>query len=164
MIWHLVSILIAIITFLLSSRLIYKLTVKLYAKRILTPLELSIEHLQYSYEELTYYVNIPTNNPDILQAKKEDLILRREFSSTLFPRIKGIHIYLRTGPHQQMMIAYLPVDRYCIPLLRIFLLRNQISKEAYNRIVACKLLQKQTAQEILEEVYQQLRRANRYVS
>lgn len=164
MLWHLISIVFVIVTFLVSSRPIYKLTMTLYARRILAPLELSIEQLKYSYEELTYYVNIPTNNPVILQSKKEDLMFRMEFSSMLFPTVEGIHIDLRTGPNQRMMIAYLPVDRYCIPLLRIFLLRNQMSKAVYNRIVACKLLQKQTAEEILEEVHQQLRRANRYIS
>lgn len=161
--WHLLSVLLCLLTLVLSSKWMYRMTVSLFAKRLLRRYDLTIQGLLYSYEEITYFVNIPTNNPDILHARKEDLFLTMEYTSILFPKIKGVHVYQKTGPNQKMLIAYLPVARYCIPLLRIFILRGQMKKEEYDRIVACKLHQKQTAQEILEEVYSQMRRRNRFV-
>lgn len=162
--WHLVNIAAGLLVFFLSSRAIYIFTVNLYAKRFLRRFELTVEELLYSYEEITYFVNIPSNNPHTLNARKEDLFLSMMYTSPFFPKLKGVNVYQRMGPHQKTLIAYLPVERYCIPLLRIFLFRGQMSKEAYRRIVACKLHQKQTESEIIEEVYTQMRRSNRFVS
>lgn len=133
------------------------------SRRILNRYGLKLEELHYSFEDITYLVHVPTQNPALLEARLEDLYCRKEFVSFLYPRIKGVRIYAKTRQEGDIPVAYLPIDRYTLPVLRLLQMKGYLDEETYRRISGCKLVHPGTLKEIMSEVYRQLRTTDRFL-
>lgn len=154
------SVTIAIVVFsvliLISNRFFYFLEVKTVAVRITKSLGLNIVDLDYSFEQIVYFVSLPSNIPDIKNAKQEDLVIKLDYKSLFFPRLVGIKIYIRTDK-EDIIISYLPIKDFRFPVLDQILEQGKINEDDYLKISTYKLIHQRTLQEIAEEAYNQIR-------
>lgn len=151
---------IAIVVFsvliLISNRLFYYIEMKTVAVRITKSIGLNIVDLDYSFEQIVYFVSLPSNIPNIKNAKQENLVIKLDYRSLFFPRLVGIKIYIRTE-QEDIIISYLPIKDFRLPALDQILEQGKINEADYLKISTYKLIHQRTLQEIAEEVYNQIR-------
>lgn len=144
-----------LITSFLTSIPFYNLSMKQFTKRIPARYGFKVSELNYSYDQMIYFISMPTSLPYVKAAGKNDLIIEHDYSSFLYPLLKGIKISLITNG-QKLHLAYLPIGSFWIPHLDKLLQDGKIDEQTYLKISASKLLHPKTMNEVREEVYKQL--------
>jgi hypothetical protein len=139
----------------LTSRPLYNLSQKLYANRVTVQYGFRVSELHYSYDQMIYFISMPTTLPYIKNALKEDLIIEQDYTSYFFPVLKGIKISLKQN-EDNLYLAYLPIGNFRLPHLDKLQQEGTIDEQTYLRISTSKLLDPGTLQEVREEVYKQL--------
>jgi hypothetical protein len=139
----------------LTSRPLYNLSQKHYSKRVTAYYGFQVSELHYSYDQMIYFISMPTTLPYIKNALKEDLIIEQDYSSYFFPVLKGIKISLKQHG-ENMYLAYLPIGNFRLPHLDKLQQEGTIDEQTYLRISTSKLLDPGTLKEVREEVYKQL--------
>lgn len=139
----------------LTSRPLYSLSQKHYSNRVTAHYGFKVSELHYSYDQMIYFISMPTTLPYIKNALKEDLVIEQDYSSYFFPVLKGIKISLKQNG-ENMYLAYLPIGNFRLPHLDKLQQEGTIDEQTYLRISTSKLLDHSTLQEVREEVYKQL--------
>lgn len=139
----------------LTSRPIYNLSMKNYTKRVTSKFGFKVADLHYSYDQMIYFISLPTTLPYVKTAVKEDLIIEKDYSSFFFPVLKGIKISLFVND-QKIYLAYLPIGNFRLPHLDKLQQDGKIDEQAYLKISTSKLLHPRTQKDVSEEVYKQL--------
>ncbi|MBT2692485.1 hypothetical protein [Bacillus sp. ISL-55] len=139
----------------LTSRPLYNLSQRHYSNRVTAHYGFKVSELHYSYDQMIYFISMPTTLPYIKNALKEDLIIEQDYSSYFFPILKGIKISLKQNG-ENMYLAYLPIGNFRLPHLDKLQQEGTIDEQTYLRISTSKLLDPSTLQEVREEVYKQL--------
>lgn len=139
----------------LTSRPLYNLSQKHYSNRVTAHYGFKVSELHYSYDQMIYFISMPTTLPYIKNALKEDLVIEQDYSSYFFPVLKGIKISLKQNG-ENMYLAYLPIGNFRLPHLDKLQHEGTIDEQTYLRISTSKLLDPGTLQEVREEVYKQL--------
>lgn len=149
----------AVIVFLmtagLTSRPFYDFSMKKYTKRVTSKFGFKVSDLHYSYDQMIYFISLPTTLPYVKSADKEDLIIEQDYSSFFYPVLKGIKIFLKFNG-QKLYLAYLPIGNFRLPHLDKLQQEGSIDEETYLKISTSKLLHPKTLTEVREEVYKQL--------
>lgn len=143
-------------TTILFSQYFYVRTIKADATKIAKSLHFDIVDLPYTFDQLIYFIALPPYLPGVELVQLNDLYVKRHFSSTFFPRLNGLIIYLNTDGEEKM-IAHLVVKKFRIPYLDRLKLHGHLDEDKYAKIIATKLMHPTTEQELLEEVLKQLR-------
>ncbi|MNO85493.1 hypothetical protein D3C76_768660 [compost metagenome] len=141
---------------LLSSRFFCFVEMKSVAVRITKSLGLNIVELDYSFEQIVYFVSLPSNIPTLKNAKQEDLVIKLDYRSLFFPRLTGIKIFIKTE-EEDIIISYLPTKDFRLPVLDQILEQGKINRDDYLKISTYKLIHQTTLNEIAEESYKQIR-------
>ncbi|SDF60247.1 hypothetical protein SAMN04488542_11391 [Fontibacillus panacisegetis] len=141
---------------LLSSRFFCFVEMKSVAVRITKSLGLNIVDLDYSFEQIVYFVSLPSNIPTLKNAKQEDLVIKLDYRSLFFPRLTGIKIFIKTE-EENIIISYLPTKDFRLPVLDQILEQGKINRDDYLKISTYKLIHQTTLNEIAEESYKQIR-------
>jgi hypothetical protein len=141
----------------LPGRLFNRSGVQIRAQKLLTPHQMLTDDLHYSLEHLIYFVHVPSHDPQIAGATRQDLYIRKDYLSYLFPRIAGLHIYLRTKDGYDQLIAYLEIDKIGLPQLSEYLIRGVLTREQLTLIATAKATHAKTMKEILDHVYSEIR-------
>ncbi|WP_085506555.1 hypothetical protein [Thalassobacillus devorans] len=142
---------------LFSSRHFYYSELKQFAKRIETRHGINLAGLNFSFEQMVYFISLPSNIPLLKKAGQEDVVIRFDYGSLLCPRVSGIEVVVETG-NEHMSLAYLPIKDFRLPTLDKMFEEGKIDEKAYLKLSAAKLMEAETIKEIKEEVYQQIRR------
>jgi hypothetical protein len=140
----------------LFSKAGYKLILKHSSSKKLLRLGYKLEDVKFSFDRMVYTVSLPTNQPDIMRANKEQFLASEEFGSMIYPQLSGIRVLLNAGHGNAQLIAYLPIEQFRLPLLDQLLLDGKIKAEVYRQICACILILPSTKQEMIGEVYKQI--------
>ncbi|HLO12472.1 MAG TPA: hypothetical protein VK190_09675 [Pseudoneobacillus sp.] len=149
------TVFIFITTIVLSSCLFYKVELKTLTNKVMKDLSLKIVELDFSFEQMVYFISLPSNLPVIKMAKKEDLSLELEYSSLFFPRLTGVKIYIQTND-EYVILSYLPIKDFRLPKLDQLLESGKINQTDYFNISSTKLMHPSTLNQIKDEVYKQL--------
>lgn len=158
-----VTILIFVATITFSSQFFYKLALKSYATRLADKLTIDILQLNFSYEQMVYFVSLPSNLPLIKDSKKTDLQIECEYSSVFFPKLTGIKVSIHRGS-ESLTLSYLPIKDFRLPKLDQLLEQGAISEIDYLRLSTWKLIHPKTLNEIINEVYKQIEGRNKMQS
>jgi hypothetical protein len=156
---HEFSMIVTVGTFLaaifMSSQYFYTVNLNIFSKRLLGRLEIDIEQLNYSFEQIVFLVSLPSNLPQLTKAKKTDVVIQKEYSFLLFPELKGIKVYLQMGKNKTF-IAYLPVKDFRLPKLDRLLVDKKITENEYLKISAFQLIHPTTLKKITDETIKRL--------
>jgi hypothetical protein len=142
-------------TILLSSRFFYVMELKSYAKKLKQSLGVSVIELDYSFDQMVYFVSLPSNSPIIKNAKREDISIEYDYTSFFFPKLSGISIYIH-NKREKEMLAYLSIKDFRLPKLDQMLEGGKLSEKEYLKVSMYKLIHENTMKEISEEVYKQI--------
>jgi hypothetical protein len=149
------GVLIFLMTAALTSRYLYSFSMKSYSRQITAHFGFKVSELHYSYDQMIYFISLPTTLPYVKSAVKEDLVIEQDYSSFFYPVLKGIRISLN-DKGQKLYLAYLPIGNFRLPHLDKLQNDGQIDEQTYLKISISKLLHPKTLQEVREEVYKQL--------
>lgn len=141
---------------LLLSKYGYRIILRLFTKNKLKQLGYKLEDVQFSFDRMVYTISLPTNQPDIIRAAKENFAVKEEYNSWIYPQLIGSRVVLQPVQGHDQLIAYLPVEQFRLPLLDNLLMDGKITEEDYRRISECKLILPLTKAEIIDEVYTQI--------
>lgn len=141
---------------ILGSKYFYFMYLKYFTNKTLEKLNYNLKDLKYSYEEIIYFVPLPSNNPIISNSSRNDLYVKKELISPIYPSIKGIKVILKNKKDKDILIAYLAKDNFRLPTLDKLLFYKKIDINTYSKIVSYKLIHPVTIKEILDEIYIQL--------
>lgn len=147
--------LIFLVSIALTSRPLYNFSMKNYSKSITSQYGFKVSELHYSYDQMIYFISLPTSLPYVKAAVKEDLIIEQDYSSYFYPSLKGIKIYLNLNA-EKLYLAYLPIGNFRLPHLDKLQQEGRIDEQTYLKISTSKLLHPRTLQEVREEVFKQL--------
>jgi hypothetical protein len=142
-------------TIILSGPLFYKVELKAFTNKALKALSLKVVELDFSFEQMVYFISLPSNLPVIKSAKKDDLSLELEYSSLFFPRLTGVKIYIKTNG-EYVIVSYLPIKDFRLPKLDQLLESGKINQSEYVKISSTKLMHPSTLNQIKDEVHKQL--------
>jgi hypothetical protein len=142
-------------TILLSGPLFYKIELKAFTNKTLKNLSLKVVELDFSFEQMVYFISLPSNLPVVKTAKKGDLSLELEYSSLFFPRLTGVKIYIKTNG-EYVIVSYLPIKDFRLPKLDQLLESGEINQSDYVKISSTKLMHPSTLNQIKDEVHKQL--------
>ncbi|MEK4513366.1 hypothetical protein EJP82_08855 [Paenibacillus anaericanus] len=140
---------------ILSSRFFYSMELQAVTRRLTKSHGFQILKLDYSFEQIVYFVSLPTNIPTIRNAKQEDVVIKLDYRDLLFPRLLGIKIYIKTDM-KHIILAYLPIKDFRLPALDQILEQGKIDGQDYLKISTYKLMHKTTLEQISDEVYKQI--------
>jgi hypothetical protein len=150
-----VIIIIFIGTILCTSRFFYIFDLKTLAKKLTSSLQIDVLNLDFSFEQMVYFIALPSNIPSIKNAKIEDLIIEHDYTSLFFPKLAGIKIRIHSDPEKRIL-AYLPIKGFRLPTLDRMLEQGKINDSTYLKISTFKLIHPSTLKDISDEVFKQL--------
>lgn len=149
------AVIVFLMTAALTSRPFYDFSMKKYTKRVTSKFGFKVSDLHYSYDQMIYFISLPTTLPYVKAADKENLIIEQDYSSFFYPVLKGIKISLKFNG-QKLYLAYLPIGNFRLPHLDKLQQEGSIDEQTYLKISTSKLLHPKTLTEVREEVYKQL--------
>lgn len=149
------SAVIFILTLLLTGRFFYKISVSCKAKHSQNRLNFNVNDLNFSYEQISYFVTKNNHYHFLVNVKPEDLFLDFVYSSTFFLKLKGTKICIKNNDKKQVL-AFLSTDNFRSPLLDKFLQEGRLSQANYTNVSVYKLLQEEIQQKIINHAYNQL--------
>jgi hypothetical protein len=138
------------------SRFYYYLGLKKKTATILDRLQLNWSELHYSLDHLVYFIPLPCHHPQLKTIGRNDLYVKKEFASFLFPSVSSLRIFAKTKDGEQL-IAFLAVDKLGFPQLTEFLWNGSLSAEEASLINVYKAIHNDTIREILDEVYRTMK-------
>jgi hypothetical protein len=147
---------IIIILIVLSSQLFYRLYMYWYVSWKLRQLKFDLGEITYSLEKMIYFVTLPSIDSEITSAEPDQIIVRADFDSMLFPRFEGLRIMLRDSHKKERVIAYLSAEHFGVPMLNNLFINQTLSAAAQNRISAFRMMHPTTIREIQMEVHRNL--------
>ncbi|WP_442597123.1 hypothetical protein [Neobacillus sp. D3-1R] len=150
-----ISAIIFISVLLLSNRYFYFLELKAFTNRVSRTLGLDVLQLDYSFEQMVYFISLPSNIPVIKKAKQEDILIKCVYTSLFFPRLSGIKILIKSN-EENRVVAYLPIKDFRLPTLDRIQEEGKINESSYLKISTYKLSHSTTLKEISEEVFKQI--------
>lgn len=142
---------------LASGRLFYVYHLKSYAKRKAKSLGFDILKMDFSFEQMVYFLTLPSSLPAVKKAKPQDIKVEIDYGSFFFPKVAGIKVKLRNASEEKIL-AYLPIKDFRLPQLDQLLERREIDEAAYLKMATYKLIHSNTLQEISEEVYNHIKK------
>ena len=138
---------------LIFSRTFYYFGLKKQARDILSKLNIKEIDLHYSLDHMIYFIQTESANPIVKNAGRNNLYVKQEFQSVLYPSVTGLQIYIRLSGNTDILVGYLAVDQLGFPQLSELALKGQMSETELRTISAYKALNPQTQKEMLDEVY-----------
>lgn len=141
---------------LVLSQWFYRLHLHMYTSYKLKKLKYTLEEFTYSLEEIIYFVTLPSMDPNLTGAKPEEIIVKPDFDSVLFPQLTGVSVLIGQPGGERRVIAYLTVEQMGTPLLDSLLMQGLINRRSYHTMSAYRMLQPSTFHEIRLEVHRQL--------
>ena len=149
------SAVIFVTTLVLTGRFFYKISVRVKAKHSQNILGFNLNDLNFSYEQICYFITKNNQYRIFVNIKPEDLFLDFAYSSTLLPTLNGVKICFINDSSKQVL-AYLSTDKFRSPLLDKYLQEGKLTQQAYLNLSSHKMLQKETHQLIVNHTYNQL--------
>lgn len=142
-------------TIVLSSRPCYLFILRHIAKREAEALNVSLQDVSFSLDQMVYFIALPTTIPEVRDVRKDELIIEPYYESHFFPDVNGIQVSVKSG-QEVMPITYLPIDDFSLPILDRYLETRTIN-ERTNRIIRAHVItHERTLQAIRDEVYHHL--------
>lgn len=149
------SIVLFLATIVMTDRYFYHFSMNLRETHFEKKYGYSIANMSFSFEQMVYLVKLPSNSPVFKKAKKEHLSIDYDYSSYLFPYLKGISVNLKSN-NEQVALAYLAIDNYRSPVLDKLLKEGTINLNTYRKISTCKIRHPKMKEVIVEEVFRKL--------
>ncbi|MDZ5473997.1 hypothetical protein SM124_19945 [Bacillus sp. 31A1R] len=153
--YFLIGILLFFLTMILFSSQFYIFATRNYTKAVSKRLGFKVKELHYSLDQIIYFISLPSNLPEVRNAKIEDLVIEQDYSCYLFPKLKGIKIWIHSNKNR-LELGYLPIENFRLPSLDKWENEGKISDETNFKISICKLIHPKTIKEIREEVFKQI--------
>ncbi|RCX17782.1 hypothetical protein DFP94_108143 [Fontibacillus phaseoli] len=150
-----IIVLLFILMVLASGRFFYGRELKSRARKLSRTFHLEIPNMDYSFEQIVYFISLPTNIPSIRNASRDNLVIKLDYKSLIFPRLSGLKMYIKSEK-EKILLAYLPIKDFRLPALDQILKQGKINESDYRNMSTCKLIHPATLKEINEEVYQQI--------
>lgn len=142
-------------TILLSSRPCYLFILHHIAKREAAALHISLKDASFSFDQMVYFIALPTTVPEVRDAMKEELIVTPYYESYFFPDVNGIQVSVKSG-QEVIPITYLPIDDFSLPILDRHLEARTIDVRTNRIIRAHMIVHNRTLEAIRDEVYHHL--------
>ncbi len=152
---NLLIILLFIFTILLSSKFFYIGELKIFARRISSLYGLDIINLDFSFEQMVYFVSLPSHSPIMKNVELSDIHIEYDYTSLFLPELSGIQVYINVES-EKMLIAYLATKDFRVPKLDQMQEQRKINSTGYLKISSYKLVNQKTIKEITNEVYNQI--------
>lgn len=143
-----------------TGRYFYCLELRAASRRLTRKLGLDILKQDYSFEQIVYFISLPSNMPAVRHAGRDNLIIKLDYRSLFFPRLSGLKIYIQAG-HERIAVAYLRIKDFRLPALDQILEQGRINESDYLKMSTCKLIHPVTLNEISDEVYRQIQLGRR---
>ncbi|UCZ54850.1 hypothetical protein LGQ02_08940 [Bacillus shivajii] len=147
----------ASISLIMLSRPFMYYVLKWKTENKLTKHNKKLTELHFSYEEMTYFVSLPNSTPLIKEAKREQLKAVPDFTSFIFPKVKGLKMQVQSE-EDQILIAYISIDQFRLPFFDRLLHDKKMNERQYYEMSAYTLLHPNTKKLFLDEVYRQIHR------
>lgn len=151
------SSLIALISVVYFSRSFFQYLIIWKSEKKLTKLKISIIDVNFSFEELTYFVSLPNRNPEIFNVDIKKIQAKPVYRSFLFPIHEGLMITVNKS-EEDTNIAYMAWENFRIPLLERLKHEQKINEKEYIEMRSYVLIHKQTRAAFINEAYRQIRR------
>ncbi|MFN7249310.1 MAG: hypothetical protein ACK4M9_00720 [Anaerobacillus sp.] len=149
------SIVLFLATIVLTNNYFNQLAMKLTERQFQKKYGYSIEKMSFSYEQMVYLVKLPSNSPALKGTKKEQIYIDYDYSSFIFPSLKGISVNLKTG-NEKITLAYLTIDNYRSPILDKLFKEGIIDEEMYRKISTSKIKHPKINEMMIDEVFKKL--------
>ncbi|RXI99851.1 hypothetical protein DS745_13295 [Anaerobacillus alkaliphilus] len=149
------SIVLFFTTVVITNQYFYHLAMRVTASRFEKKYPYAIEKMSFSFEQMVYLIKLPSNVPHIKNVKKEQIYITYDYSSFLYPDLKGISVNLTTDG-KKITLAYLSIDNYRSPVLDKLLKEGHINLETYKKISTYKIKHPKVNELIIHEVYRKL--------
>lgn len=140
---------------LLSSRPCYLFILRYIAKREAGALHVSLKDVSFSFDQMVYFIALPTTIPEVRDAMKQELIVKPYYESYFFPDVNGIQVSVKSG-QKLVPITYLPINDFSLPILDRHLEAHTIDERTNRIIRAHVIVHERTLQAIRDEVYNHL--------
>lgn len=145
----------ALTVFLTSKHMDFLIT-KQITKRTGKKYNFTEGDIHYSFDPIAYLYSKSLMS-FIKNINKNQIAIKPDYSSTLFTHPRGLNIYAIMDKKKEL-IGYYPFERFSCPLLDKLIRENKINQNTYSAISKYKLLQKETQDEIIDEVFGHLQR------
>lgn len=153
-------ILLFLLILVIGGRYFYGLMLQPEARRLARRHGLNVYELACPFEQIIYFVSMPSQVPEIRHADKGNLVIKPDYRSLLFPQLAGLKIFIRTGG-EPILLAYLAMKDFRLVTLDQLLEQKAIGEAEYRKLAACKLIHPSTLEEISDEVSQQIQRGRK---
>lgn len=141
-----------IATILLTSRPCYIFILRHIAKREATELHVSLKDVSFSFDQMVYFIALPTTIPEVRDATKDELVIEPYYESYFFPDVNGVQVSVKSAK-KLVPVAYLPIDDFSLPVLDRHLEAGTIDERTNRIIRAHVIVHERTSQAIRDEVY-----------
>lgn len=138
-----------------TAKYFYLLNIKTATNRFLKKKQENLMELHYSFEQIIYFYQLPSNISLIKHATQDQLTLKYDYSNVPFVQLNGIYLQIETG-NDPIILAYLPIKNFMLPYLDEKRKDGEISESLITKISIAKLIHEKTLQEIKNEVYNQI--------
>lgn len=145
-----------LLTILITGRYFYFKEIHATARRKMKQFDLTLEGIDCSFEQIVYFITLPSHLPVTEEATKESIRLKYDVEKGAFPRLIGLKVYIETKA-DTLMIAYLSIEQFRIPTLDRLYVNEEMTKDTYRKIASAKMMLPGTHEEIIDEVYHQLK-------
>lgn len=142
-------------TLLFTSRPCYRLILRSIAKREAARLNVSLQDVSFSFDQMVYFIALPTTIPEVRDAMKEELAVEPYYESYFFPDVNGVQVSVKSE-NAVVPIAYLPIDDFSLPVLDRYLETKTIDERVNRTIRAHMIVHERTLEAIRDEVYHHL--------
>jgi|GEM_PF-5913453 len=153
------SVMIMTVTFigciLLTSQPCYRFVTGNLARRHAAILGVSLKDVSFSFDQMVYFIALPTTIPEVRDAVKEELVVEPYYDSYFFPEVNGVQVSVKSES-AVIPIAYLPIDDFSLPVLDRYLETGKINERANRTIREHMIVHDRTLEAIREEVYHHL--------
>ncbi|WP_114164971.1 hypothetical protein [Exiguobacterium sp. TNDT2] len=144
-----------IATILFTSRPSYRFVTGSVANRHAEALGVSLKDVSFSFDQMVYFIALPTTIPEVRDAMKEELVVEPYYESYFFPEVNGVQVSVKSGS-AVIPIAYLPIDDFSLPVLDRHLEAGKVNERVNRTIRAHMIVHERTLAAIRDEVYHHL--------
>lgn len=144
-----------IVILLFTSRLFYLQALKMFSEKMSRKLQVDLLKLDYSFEQMIYFVSLPSNLPIIRNAPKESIKIELDYSLLFFPKLSGVKVSV-ISEMETMYFAYLSINDFRLPALDQLLEQGKIDDEDYLKMSAYMVSHPSILREMKEEVFKQI--------
>ncbi|GAB6100604.1 hypothetical protein JCM16358_24830 [Halanaerocella petrolearia] len=128
---------------------IYFWGLKFFGDRKLKELDLSVEDLDFSFEQIDYLVATPSINYQL----DLDSIYIKQIKDTVFgPKINALQVAIKLGSDQEKRLAIVNLDKFPVPILDMLFYNKKINQHEYNMLTSYLFSHPKTHELIVKEV------------